>query len=263
MKESAKRSSRDGGYAAKMTTFSPLPLLKTSSPFPNRTDVLDEDLRAVVSSDNPGTFGRELRAPAGPAGHRHRGPRGRFQKAYASQLQNAPSIFDSAPVYHIIPAANTITFAAQYSYYDVTVAPPGTDISSNRTSLDERLDMTGWSASPYVAFQAKNFGIGFAGEVGERQGPLPSPAHGDERRLRRAPRHRQLQRCRAEPLLDARHGLPTEVHGADAHRRRQVAQRRREQLGVTHQPVHPGDNVEIPVLGDELRGRLQRQLQPR
>jgi hypothetical protein len=95
--------------------------------------------------------------------------RDEFQEAYASQLQNSPALFATAPVYHIIPAENTITFAGQYQYYDVTVARPGVDISTNRDNLDERLDMTGYAASPYVAFESKQFGFGFAGEVGKRE----------------------------------------------------------------------------------------------
>ncbi len=94
--------------------------------------------------------------------------RNKLQQTYVSELKDSPSLFDSAPVYHIIPTENTITFAGEYRYYDVTIAPPGTDISTKRNDLTERLDLTGSSASPYVAFSAKHFGFGFAGEIGNR-----------------------------------------------------------------------------------------------
>ena len=94
--------------------------------------------------------------------------RDEFQQSYRDQQKSSPSLFSSSPVYHIIPAEDTITFAAEYRYFDVTVARPGEDISSKRDNLDERLDITGWSASPYIAFQAKHFGFGFTGETGRR-----------------------------------------------------------------------------------------------
>ncbi len=96
------------------------------------------------------------------------GGRDELQAAYKAQLADSPSFFASAPVYHIIPKDNTITFAGDIRTYDVTVAPVGVDISESRSDLDERFDVSGYSASPYVAFQAKNFGFGFTGSVGKR-----------------------------------------------------------------------------------------------
>lgn len=94
--------------------------------------------------------------------------RDELQDAYGSQLSNSPSLFDSAPIYHIIPTENTITFAGEYKLIDATIAPPGTDISANREHLTERLDLSGWTASPYVAFSRRTFGFGFSGETGKR-----------------------------------------------------------------------------------------------
>lgn len=95
--------------------------------------------------------------------------RDEFQKAYATYLEDSPNVFNSAPVYHIVPTENTITFAGAYQYADVLVAAPGANAHENSDALDARLDMTGWSATPYVAFLSKRFGFGFAGEVGDRQ----------------------------------------------------------------------------------------------
>ena len=94
--------------------------------------------------------------------------RAEFQNMYAKDQKDSPSLFGTAPVYHIIPEENTITFAGDYRYYDATVAGPGVDISSNRKGLSERLDMSGWAASPYIAFSTHHFGFGFAGEKGKR-----------------------------------------------------------------------------------------------
>ena len=91
-----------------------------------------------------------------------------FQNAYADELKNTPSIFGSSPVYHIIPIANTITFAAEYQNYDLEVVGPGVEIASNKDDSEERLHMTGWATSPYIAFSAKQFGFGFTGEIGQR-----------------------------------------------------------------------------------------------
>lgn len=95
--------------------------------------------------------------------------RDEFQKAYATYLEDSPSVFRSAPVYHIIPAENTITFAGAYQYTDLLVAGPDEDAHQDSAALDARLDVTGWAASPYVAFSSKRFGFGFAGEIGDYQ----------------------------------------------------------------------------------------------
>ena len=89
-----------------------------------------------------------------------------FQDAYTKQQTKSPSLFDTLPIQQIVPLEDTITFAAAASYKDVTIAPSGQDISSNRNNLSERLDLNGWSASPYIALTAKQFGFGFTGELG-------------------------------------------------------------------------------------------------
>jgi len=89
-----------------------------------------------------------------------------FQDAYTKQQTNSPSLFDTLPIQQIVPLEDTITFAAAANYKDVTIAPKGQDISSNRANLSERLDLKGWSASPYIALTAKQFGFGFTGELG-------------------------------------------------------------------------------------------------
>ena len=89
-----------------------------------------------------------------------------FQDAYTKQQTKKPSLFDTLPIQQIVPLEDTITFAAAASYKDVTIAPSGQDISSNRDNLNERLDLKGWSTSPYIALTAKQFGFGFTGELG-------------------------------------------------------------------------------------------------
>ncbi len=91
---------------------------------------------------------------------------------YEQHQKKQIPFFASAPVAHIIPKRDTITFTGGYDYIDVRVAPDGYDISSDREShpnnYQRYLDYRGWSAAPYIALSQKNFGIGFAAEVGKR-----------------------------------------------------------------------------------------------
>lgn len=92
-----------------------------------------------------------------------------FQAFYKRQQTEARSFFGSAPNHHITPRRDNITFSLQFDTYDVTVAPKSDDQPDDFSTLDERLEMTGWSAFPLVAFSADRFGVGFTGDAGARQ----------------------------------------------------------------------------------------------
>lgn len=82
----------------------------------------------------------------------------------SEQREQALSLFGSAPVEHIVPRRDRITFALALDYFDVTVVPRG---QSAKSPGDHKLEMSGMTGSPYVAFSTNQLGIGFAGEYGK------------------------------------------------------------------------------------------------
>ncbi len=92
-----------------------------------------------------------------------------FQDFYQKQKKSRSSFFASAPNHHITPKRDNISLAIQTDVVDVTVAPPLDDEAPDFENLDHRLEMTGWSVFPLVAFSSDRFGVGFAGEAGSRQ----------------------------------------------------------------------------------------------
>ncbi len=87
--------------------------------------------------------------------------RAEMQDFYSSQLGGKTVIFKGSPSHHITPKRQNISFALQTEVIDVAIASPTADLSVDFSDLDNRLEMTGWSVFPLVAFSARNFGVGF------------------------------------------------------------------------------------------------------
>jgi hypothetical protein len=92
-----------------------------------------------------------------------------LQDFYTKEARKEGSFFSGAPSHHITPKRDHISFSVQADVVDVGVAPASADPSADFDTLDNRLEMTGWSLFPLVSFAAKNFGVGFTGEAGDRQ----------------------------------------------------------------------------------------------
>ncbi|MDQ3231508.1 MAG: hypothetical protein M3Q07_06770, partial [Pseudobdellovibrionaceae bacterium] len=92
-----------------------------------------------------------------------------FQDAYKKQRQNQAALFSAAPNHHITPKRDNISFALDTQIIDLAIAPDLDEIPEDLTELDHRLEMTGWSVFPLIAFSADRFGVGFTGEAGRRQ----------------------------------------------------------------------------------------------
>lgn len=97
------------------------------------------------------------------------GDRADFQEFYQNQKRSQSSFFGSAPNHHVTPKRDNISFTVQADAVDVIVGPDADEKPSDFENLDNRLEMTGWSFFPLVAFSSERFGIGFTGEAGNRQ----------------------------------------------------------------------------------------------
>jgi len=79
------------------------------------------------------------------------------------QSRDNPSLYQSAPITHVIPAFNTITYAFEFAYKNVTVTPQNSSQSDN-----ESLKLGGYTATPYLAVSLRYLGLGFSAEDGQR-----------------------------------------------------------------------------------------------
>lgn len=84
-----------------------------------------------------------------------------YQKHYTT---NRP-IYQSAPVTHVIPELNTITYVIDAKILNTEVTPESiTGFSSNSSSS---LKVEGFKASPYLALSLKRLGLGFNMDSGQ------------------------------------------------------------------------------------------------
>jgi hypothetical protein len=83
--------------------------------------------------------------------------------------QSRSSFLASAPNHHITPKRDNISLSLEMEMLDLTVGPALDQLPKDLSELDQRLEMTGWSVLPLIAFSADRFGIGFTGEAGKRQ----------------------------------------------------------------------------------------------
>ncbi len=98
-----------------------------------------------------------LAGRAGADGNRGgAGTRPELEDQYYEQYGQRTTLYQSAPVTHVVPSFKTVTLALAADRYDVKV--------ENRGSLQ----LTGYRAAPYVAVSLKRIGLGFSAETGEK-----------------------------------------------------------------------------------------------
>lgn len=83
-------------------------------------------------------------------------PRQDLEDAYYEEYGQHGSLYQSAPVTHVVPSFKTVTLALAADRYNVTVANHGS------------LKLSGYRAAPYVAVSLKRIGLGFSAETGEK-----------------------------------------------------------------------------------------------
>lgn len=91
--------------------------------------------------------------------------RRKLADTYLEDSRNHRSIFQGAPINHIIPAFNTITYALELEQRNVLVEPENTEYAGG---YKETLKLGGYKVSPYLALSLKHVGIGFSLEGGRR-----------------------------------------------------------------------------------------------
>lgn len=92
--------------------------------------------------------------------------RRKLADTYVEDQQKRRSVFHAAPINHIVPAFNTITYALQVDQRRVEIEPD--DMSNFANTYEEKLKLGGYTISPYVALSLRHIGIGFSLEAGRR-----------------------------------------------------------------------------------------------
>ncbi len=87
--------------------------------------------------------------------------RSRLIEAYKANYTGHRPIYQAAPVTHVVPEFNTVTYVIDARSYAATVKNPDTPTSG------ESLMVRGYKVSPYLALSLKKFGLGFNVESGE------------------------------------------------------------------------------------------------
>lgn len=78
-------------------------------------------------------------------------------------------ILRSAPAHHIIPNLNEVTVGVEGGSPNLIIGRSGSDVGAHQPEeIGQRLQMSGWSASPFAAFSIRSFGLGFSAEAGRR-----------------------------------------------------------------------------------------------
>jgi hypothetical protein len=89
-----------------------------------------------------------------------------LQEEYKNHRGKHPSLFATAPIFHVIPDKNLVTLSADYRYLDTAIIPEKSTYGEGQNHLQLNLD--GWHSSVLTAFSARAFGIGFSAELGEK-----------------------------------------------------------------------------------------------
>jgi len=100
--------------------------------------------------------------------------------AYLKQARERPPLYQSAPVTHIVPEFNTVTYALDGHLYDTTVLPADLNKDPGGNGNSRTMTLKGYSVAPYVALSLKKVGLGFNVEAGRRSLSYDSKTGADE-----------------------------------------------------------------------------------
>jgi len=80
------------------------------------------------------------------------------------------TIYGSAPITHLNPSLNNISYALGLDFPNYTLTPDREDPNYTESSnLGSQLDISGWNVSPHLSISLKNIGLGFSVGRGERK----------------------------------------------------------------------------------------------
>ncbi|SMF08685.1 hypothetical protein SAMN06296036_104312 [Pseudobacteriovorax antillogorgiicola] len=80
------------------------------------------------------------------------------------------ALYGSAPLTHISPDQNQITYALGFEWPDYTITADTEDPSyQEQEGVDASLKISGWSVAPHLAVSLKNIGLGFSVGRGEKK----------------------------------------------------------------------------------------------
>lgn len=77
--------------------------------------------------------------------------------SYVKHSSENPGLYQSPPIYHLVPSFNTITYALGVELVDIVISPENPLTYENRT-----VDLKGSKYEPHVAVSLKNLSLGFS-----------------------------------------------------------------------------------------------------
>jgi hypothetical protein len=90
------------------------------------------------------------------------GTRDTCSQEYVDFYTKSRPIYQSAPVSHVVPEFNTVTYSLEAKKLDALVAP-----ESQVTNYSSELEVTGYRVTPYLALSLKRIGLGFSLDAGQ------------------------------------------------------------------------------------------------
>jgi hypothetical protein len=92
---------------------------------------------------------------------------------YLVYRRSNAGIYESTPIYHMVPSFNTVTYVGYVEKIDTVLTPPkaGPGVSAASVlgpGLVSDIELTGYRVSPHFALSLKKIGLGFSGERGNR-----------------------------------------------------------------------------------------------
>ncbi len=88
-------------------------------------------------------------------------------KAYKDYYTGSRPIYQAAPVTHVVPELNKVTYVLDARMIDTTVTDPTSVSAYGGAPTSESLVVKGTRVSPYLALSLKRFGLGFNLEAGD------------------------------------------------------------------------------------------------
>lgn len=98
--------------------------------------------------------------------------RGALASEYLEASREHPPLYQGAPVTHLVPSFNTITYALALEHRDITVEPE----SLNPSNRGDVLKLGGYGVSPYLALSLKHVGLGFSVDAGRKTAEYTRPS---------------------------------------------------------------------------------------
>lgn len=92
-----------------------------------------------------------------------------IEKALIDHQKKTGATFNSTPVNHITPQFNKVTIA-----FDSEIINTSIESTNSSKRLYEKLQLGGYSFTPYLALSLRNIGVGISGDVGHKSAKYES-----------------------------------------------------------------------------------------